>query len=294
MKFLVFGASGQLGKSLIDIATMHNRELIGLEKKDCDVTDIFAVKREISYHKPDVVINAAAWTDVAGAEKNKLVCSLINTSGAINIASASKIHGASVIHISTDFVFDGLARTPISENHNLHPLNYYGKSKADAEILLNEQFLDNVLILRTAWLYSSYGRNFATRIIRHSLENPKLKLNIVHDAFGQPTSAHDLAIKIFELGDRRIVGTTLHATNSGATSWYEFAKLILRYAGLDENSISPISSSEWNDGVIRPAYSVLSHGRWEEFGIKPMQSWDLALGEAAPKIREQVGLEIGN
>ena len=119
-------------------------------------------------------------------------------------------------------------------------------------------------------------------------------MNIVHDAFGQPTSAHDLAIKIFELGDRRIVGTTLHATNSGATSWYEFAKLILRYVGLDENSISPISSSEWNDGVIRPTYSVLSHGRWEELGIKPMQSWDLALGEVAPKIREQVGLEIGN
>ena len=178
-----------------------------------------------------------------------------------------KIIGASLLHISTDYVFNGDYVLPISEDEKQNPLNKYGESKANAEILLTERFKGSVVILRTAWLYGPKGKNFARMVIAKAINNKDEEIRVVNDQWGQPTSTLDLAQKIIELGNKRVKTGIYHGTNSGKTNWYEFAKYLLESAELDSTAIKPINSLQFPTPVERPRYSVLSHEGWKDIGI---------------------------
>jgi dTDP-4-dehydrorhamnose reductase len=290
VKWLILGAGGQLGSALVRLleTTESKQDIKAFDHRQADITNAMQIEEIVKSFKPDQIVNAAAWTDVAGAESNIDLANKVNAQGAINVAIAAKITGASLLHISTDYVFDGDFALPISEGTQINPLNKYGESKANAEILLTEGFRSSVVILRTAWLYGPKGKNFARTVIAKAIKNKDEEISVVDDQWGQPTSTLDLAQKILELGNRRIKTGIFHGTNAGQTNWYEFAKYLLESAELDSTVIKPVNSSQFPTQVVRPRYSVLSHEGWKDIGIMPMRDWRLPARELAKVIREEV------
>ncbi len=290
MKWLILGAGGQLGSALVRLleTTESKQDIKAFDHRQADITNAMQIEEIVKSFKPDQIVNAAAWTDVAGAESNIDLANKVNTQGALNVAIAAKITGASLLHISTDYVFNGDFVLPISEGAQINPLNKYGESKANAEILLTEGFRSSVVILRTAWLYGPKGKNFAQTVIAKAIKNKDEEIRVVDDQWGQPTSTLDLAQKIIELGNKRIKTGIFHGTNSGKTNWYEFAKYLLESAELDSTVIKPVDSSQFLTQVVRPRYSVLSHEGWKDIGIMPMRDWRLPARELAKVIREEV------
>jgi len=290
VKWLILGAGGQLGNALVRLLenTESKQDIKALDHRQADITNAMQIEQIVKAFQPDQIVNTAAWTDVAGAESNVDLVSNVNTQGAINVAIAAKITGASLLHISTDYVFNGDFKLPISEDEKQNPLNKYGESKANAEILLTEGFRGSVAILRTAWLYGPNGKNFARTVIAKAINNRDEEIRVVNDQWGQPTSTLDLAEKIIELGNKRVKTGIFHGTNSGKTNWYEFAKYLLESAELDSTAIKPINSSQFPTQVERPRYSVLSHEGWKDIGIMPMRDWRLPARELAKVIRDEV------
>jgi dTDP-4-dehydrorhamnose reductase len=221
------------------------------------------------------------------------LASKVNTQGALNIAKAASHCGASLIHISTDYVFSGEFSKPIPEDQVQSPINNYGLTKANAEILLEKEFKDSVVVLRTAWLYGPAGKNFARAIITKAVKAFGEEILVVDDQWGQPTSTIDLADKIVEIGEKRINHGIFHATNSGETSWFGFAELLFSSAGLDSTMLKPIKTLDFPSLVKRPAYSVLSHDEWESTGIAALRDWKLPVRELATVIRREVEIEHG-
>jgi len=290
VKWLILGAGGQLGNALVRLLenTESKQDIKALDHRQADITNAMQIEQIVKTFQPDQIVNAAAWTDVAGAESNIDLVNNVNTQGAINVAIAAKITGASLLHISTDYVFNGDFKLPISENEKQNPLNKYGESKANAEILLTEGFRGSVVILRTAWLYGPKGKNFARTVIAKAINNKDKEIRVVNDQWGQPTSTLDLAEKIIELGNKSVKTGIFHGTNSGKTNWYEFAKYLLESAELDSTAIKPINSLQFPTPVERPRYSVLSHEGWKDIGIVPMRDWRLPARELAKFIRDEV------
>lgn len=290
MRWLILGAGGQLGSALVRLleTTESKEDIKAFDHRQADVTDALQIEEIVKTFQPDQIVNAAAWTDVAGAESNIDLANSVNTQGALNVAIAAKIIGAPLLHISTDYVFNGDYVLPISEDEKQNPLNKYGESKANAEIHLTERFKGSVVILRTAWLYGPKGKNFARTIIAKAIKNKDEEIRVVNDQWGQPTSTLDLAEKIIELGNKRVKTGIFHGTNSGKTNWYEFAKYLLESSELDSTAIKPVGSSQFPTQVERPRYSVLSHEGWKDIGILPMREWRLPARELAKVIREEV------
>ena len=290
VKWLILGAGGQLGSALVRLleTTESRQDIKALNHRQADVTNALQMEEIVKTFQPDQIVNAAAWTDVAGAESNIDLANNVNTQGALNVAVAAKIIGAPLLHISTDYVFNGDYVLPISEDEKQNPLNKYGESKANAEILLTERFMGSVVILRTAWLYGPIGKNFARTIIAKAIKNKDEEIRVVNDQWGQPTSTLDLAEKIIELGNNRVKTGIFHGTNSGKTNWYEFAMYLLESADLDSTVLRPVDSSQFPTQVERPRYSVLSHDGWKEIGIMPMRDWRLPAKELAKVIRDEV------
>jgi dTDP-4-dehydrorhamnose reductase len=292
---MVFGAGGQLGRALVQRLQKKYKphELVAFTHSQADITNFELILELVSRFKPDQIINAAAWTDVAGAEFHMDLASKVNTQGAVNIAKAASHCGASLIHISTDYVFSGEFSKPIPEDQVQSPINNYGLTKANAEILLEKEFKDSVVVLRTAWLYGPGGKNFARAIITKAVKAFGEEILVVDDQWGQPTSTIDLADKIIEIGEKRINHGIFHATNSGETSWFGFAELLFSSAGLDSTMLKPIKTLDFPSLVKRPAYSVLSHDEWESTGIAALRDWKLPVRELATVIRREVEIEHG-
>lgn len=295
VKWIVFGAGGQLGRALMQRlqAKSEQHEFIAYNRDHADITNFQQIFDLVSGFQPHQIINAAAWTDVAGAETHMDLASKVNTEGAINIAKAAKHFGSSVIQISTDYVFSGVFSKPIAEHQLQSPINNYGLSKANAEILLQRDFEKSVIILRTAWLYGPGGKNFARTMLTKAIMSTGEEIAVVEDQWGQPTSTLDLADKIIEIGEKRLTSGVFHATNSGMTNWLGFAQLLLSSAGLDPTLLKSIKSAEFPTLVERPAYSVLSHDGWEGTGIAPLREWKLPVSELAAVIRREVEIEHG-
>jgi dTDP-4-dehydrorhamnose reductase len=292
---MVFGSGGQLGRALARQiqAKSERHELVTFNHEHADITNSQQIMDLVTQHKPDFIVNTAAWTDVVGAEHKMDIVSKVNTQGALFIARAANQVGAVLIQISTDYVFSGEFSKPIVENEIQSPINNYGKSKANAEILLRKEFKNSVVILRTAWLYGSGGKNFARTIITKAIKGAGEEIAVVGDQWGQPTSTLDLANKIIEIGEKHVTGGIFHATNSGKTNWFGFAQLLLSSAGLDVTLLKSIKSSEFPTLVKRPVYSVLSHDGWEGTGIAPLRDWKLPVRELAAVIRREVEIEHG-
>ena len=292
---MVFGAGGQLGLVLSQRLTekSNDHQVLAFSHRQADITNLEEIVALVSRHHPDQIVNTAAYTDVAGAEHQMDLANKVNIEGALNIAKAASHVGASVIQLSTDYVFDGGFSKPIDEDEKQCPINNYGRSKAGAEILLEKDFQNSVVILRTAWLYGPGGKNFARSIMTKAIKKPTEIISVVDDQWGQPTSTLDLAEKIIEIGENRISSGILHGTNSGLTNWFEFAQLLLSSAGLEPSLIKPIKTSEFATTVRRPVYSVLSHGGWIGTGIEPLRDWRLPVLELATIIRREVEIHSG-
>lgn len=274
-RYLVTGAAGMLGHDLVHV--LAGREVTALGRGELDITDAAAVSEAVAGH--DVVFNAAAYTDVDGAEADESRAFAVNAHGVENLARSAARHGAKLVTLSTDYVFDGLSTTPYAEDQPRDPINAYGRSKAAGEELALAAHPDGAYVVRTAWLYGSGGPNFAATMLR--LAGRNATVSVVDDQLGQPTWTADLAVQLLALADSHAPAGIYHGTNSGETSWFGFARAIFEEAGLDPERVVPTDSASFLRPAARPAYSVLGHDAWAAVGLRPMRPWRDALGAAA-------------
>ena len=278
MKVLIVGAKGQLGTTLLQTAPA-GVACQALDLPDFDITSWTAVDARVSQAKPDVIVNAAAYTAVDRAEEEVDLAFAVNAAGPQYLARAAKKAGARLIHVSTDYVFDGTAYTPYPPQAPCNPLGLYGKSKRQGEVNILDE-MDAPVIIRTAWLYSRYGSNFVLTILRLLREQPELK--VVADQVGGPTWAATLAGAIWKTAANTDLKGIFHWTDAGVASWYDFAVAIAEEAlarGLIGKPVPvhPITTALYPTLTRRPAYSVLdSTASWRSLGVEPLH-WRVAL-----------------
>jgi len=259
MKILVTGANGQLGWEL-QRAKPGDCELTALSRDQLDITDLEQVKNTINSIKPDWIINAAAYTAVDKAESDSAGAYAINADGAANLAMAAQAINARLLHISTDFIFDGKNNRPYLPEDAANPLGVYGASKLAGEQKVRELLGDDTLIIRTAWVYSSHGNNFVKTMLNLMAERDTL--GVVEDQVGTPSWAAEIATAIYLSIENNLRGI-YHWTDTGAASWYDFSVAIYelgKEAGLLNNSvtINPIPTEDYPTPAVRPPYSILN------------------------------------
>ena len=268
LNILITGARGQLGSSLRQLGSVSPNNYLATDVAELDITDAGAVLQTVKEQRIDVIVNCAAYTNVERAEEDEARADLLNHKAAAYLAAAAKETGATLIHVSTDYVFDGTGHRPYTEAMATSPLGAYGRTKLAGEEAVKASGC-RYLILRTAWLYSEYGNNFLKTMLRLTEEKEELK--VVFDQAGTPTYAGDLAGAIYTiLEERKYDGCegTYHYSDEGVCSWYDFAKVIAEYAGHRRCDIQPCHSEEFPSKVKRPSYSVLDKTKFKEtFGI---------------------------
>lgn len=261
-KILVAGAEGQLGECLQEIVRKQGLSgFVFLGIKELDILNREQITEVFERERPDYLINCAAYTAVDKAEEELELCREINKLGALNLAKACADYGSTLIHVSTDFVFEGNTNLPLDENAPSHPIGHYGLTKLEGEKAVQEE-LEKYYIIRTSWLYSEYGQNFVKTMLR--LGKEKKSLNVVADQIGTPTYAMDLAqtiIKIVETPQNDY--GVYHYSNEGVASWYDFSKAIFELAGIDI-TVNPIPTSAFPTKAKRPVYSVLDKTKIKE------------------------------
>ncbi len=273
MKILITGSNGMLGHDLIEVLK-DNHELILTTSKTLDITDKNHVIEFIGENKPDIVINSAAYTNVDGCEENQETAYSINGDGVRNLAEGCSKIDCPLVHISTDYVFNGENTKPWVEDDDIGPISVYGKSKLKGEEAILET-LDKFFIIRTAWLYGINGGNFPKTMLE--LAKNHSEITVVYDEVGTPTYTLDLAKAISELIGTDYYGI-YHITNSGNCSWCEFARYIFEVADKDVKVI-PVTASEFARPAPRPHYSVLENKKWIENGFKPLRNYKDAAKE---------------
>jgi dTDP-4-dehydrorhamnose reductase len=283
MKILVTGSKGQLGSELVRQGDRFDAEMVGVDLPKTDISDKAAVSRTLSALRPAVVINAAAYTAVDKAESDQENAFAVNRNGPANLAGCCAESGIPLIHISTDFVFDGKKRMPYIETDPVSPLNIYGKSKAEGEQAVRLNIPEH-LIIRTSWLYGVFGNNFVKTMLRLGAE--KEVIRVVADQHGCPTSAADLAEALLTIAVRIWDNTgvewgTYHYSGRGITTWHCFAEKILElarpYGRIRAERADPIATSEYPTPAKRPAFSALDCGEIQNtFGIIP-RPWQESL-----------------
>jgi dTDP-4-dehydrorhamnose reductase len=258
---LVFGAHGQIGRELMQRSPAQRFALIGLTHADIDIADEKAVRDTVRRHRPDIVVNAAAYTAVDKAETDADLAFAVNEAGPRNLGSAADDMGTVVVHLSTDYVFDGRKTDPYVEDDPVAPVSTYGRSKEAGERALREA-TDRHVILRTSWVYASHGANFLRTMVR--LASERDVIGVVADQHGTPTSAADLADAILallpRLQNKNTAFGTFHLTNAGQTTWHGFAQAI--FAGLSQRRsrvphLRAITTADYPTPAARPAMSVL-------------------------------------
>jgi dTDP-4-dehydrorhamnose reductase len=278
MSLLITGSNGMLGKALVERLS-KKYSIKAITREDADITDLDEIAKVIKKTKPDIVIHAAAYTKVDDCESNSIHANKINAIGTRNVAVACQKIDASMVYISTDYVFDGAKESPYTEFDITNPISVYGKSKLAGEKFVR-QMLNRFYIVRTSWLYGEGGVNFIDTIINKAKTEKVLK--VVDDQFGSPTYTKDLADKIGEIISRERYGI-YHVTNSGSCSWFEFAKKIVEYSNIKGIDVIPIKSNALNRPAKRPANSVLQNFMLELEAIPLLRSWDEAVGEYVEK-----------
>lgn len=254
---LIFGSGGQLGqalKSVVSLTESSNFEYVFLSKQDSDITNSILLEDVFKKQAPKYIINCAAYTQVDLAEDFKEEAHKINVIGAKNLASLCQKYKCCLLHISTDFVFQGNSSNMLNEEDPCNPINYYGLSKLQGEQEI-EKLADAYFILRTSWLYSEFGNNFMKTMLR--LGKEKDRLQVVNDQFGTPTYAEDLAkalLQIIEAKNQKF--GVYHYSNEGVSTWYDFAKAIFEYTN-NSIEVTPVGSSEFVTKAKRPSFSVL-------------------------------------
>ncbi|WP_237064725.1 dTDP-4-dehydrorhamnose reductase [Microbulbifer guangxiensis] len=298
IKVLITGANGQLGQELTS-SSPQDYEVISLSRSDLDITDGESVSNALSRFSPHVVINAAAYTKVDLAETERETCNAVNAAAPGYLAEACHQIGAALIHVSTDFVFDGCSSTPYKVNSETSPQSEYGRSKLLGENHIIASPLENYAIIRTSWVYSSYGSNFVKTMLR--LMANRDRLAVVGDQVGTPTSAARLAIVIWQLVDRFKTANSVrlnmedrifHWSDSGVASWYDFAVTIQRLAlarGLLSRpiEIDCIPSEAYPTPAYRPHYSVMDTSKLRSLLALEASHWSCELAKVMELIKDQ-------
>ena len=290
MSWLITGGSGQLGIAVSRELDKNGIAFDAWSSKDLDITQSSNTSEAIEKLSPIVIINCAAWTDVDGAESHEIDASRVNSDGPENLAIAAKRCNSKLIHVSTDYVFSGDSQSPWQIADEINPQSAYGRTKAQGESRVLATYPENSFIVRTAWLYSPWGKNFAKSMTKLALKGTG-EVRVVDDQVGQPTSASDLAKQLVQLGLSTSPAGIYHGTNSGKATWFDFATEIFKLAGADVGRVTPVSSSEYPRPAKRPSYSVLSHDAWANTSVKPLRDWRIALAEAMPAIISAVKAE---
>ena len=290
MKWLITGASGQLGTIFQEELTKQGLDFVGANSSELDITKPLVVNKIVDLIKPNVIVNSAAWTDVDGAETNESATYSVNSLGPQNLAIAANKAGARLVQISTDYVFSGDASVPWSENAPHNPESVYGSTKSEGEKFILATLPSNSYVVRTAWLYSPKGKNFAKTMANLAL-NKEGEVRVVNDQIGQPTVAGDLAKQIIALVFSGAPAGIYHGTNSGQATWFEFAQEIFSLVDADISRVIPVSNSEFLRPAKRPTYSVLGHDAWAGTSVPVMRNWKIALEEAMPAIISAVKAE---
>lgn len=273
---LLVGAKGMLGTELEKILVESDASTVAMDVDEMDVTSWDSVVSAFDRHKPGIVINASGFTDVDGCESHIEDAYRVNALGPENLAKAAQRFGSLLVHVGTDYVFDGSKDIPYKEDDPINPLGVYGKSKADGEIRVREILPHNHCIVRTQWLYGVHGKNFVETIIRLAEKNEVLR--VVNDQVGSPTYAPDLAAALVKLVAMRGTGT-FHVTNSGHASWCEFARRIVEQSSAGKVRVEPMSSKELQRPAPRPLYSVLDNSKYKEFCGSALRRWEEALDD---------------
>lgn len=271
MKILIIGAKGQLGTDCCNILAQDN-DTLGCDIPKIDIGDAKSVDGYLSEVQPEVIINCAAYTAVDACETERDLAWQVNAEGPKNLARAARKFDSRLIHISTDYVFDGRKPVPqsYSEEDETNPLSQYGLSKLAGEKNVAEH-TSNYVILRTAWLYSGYGKNFLKTMLRLSLANPKRELKVVNDQYGSLTWSYTLTLQIQRLLRSEMTGIA-HATSNEYSTWYEAARYFLEAMKVPHNLI-PCTTSEYPTPAHRPANSILANNRLDKAGISTFVSW---------------------
>lgn len=271
-RVLITGAKGMLGLDVIDVFR-ETYEVYGRDIDDFDITRDKETMDAIIRIRPNIVIHAAAYTDVDGSETHLELANSVNGGGTENVASACRELGSKMVYISTDYVFDGTKSGAYSEEDPTCPINAYGRSKLEGERWVRT-LVDQFIIVRTAWLFGRGGNNFVKTILK--LAREKGALSVVNDQVGSPTYAVDLGRAIYVLVEKGCKGI-YHITNGETCSWYEYTQEILAMSGLGNISVHPISSDQLNRAAKRPRNSVLDRGKFERETGYRMRSWREAL-----------------
>ncbi len=289
LNILITGANGQLGHEMRNVLAGDHRfqaiytDVAGEDITQLDITDEDAVERIIADHAIDYIVNCAAYTAVDAAEDNEPLAERLNADAVGILARAAKRYGSRMLHVSTDYVFDGNGCTPYTEDMPTNPQSAYGRTKLNGERLLLNALGDDAVILRTAWLYSPYGKNFVKTMLALGKDKPALK--VVFDQVGSPTCAADLARAIVTvMSNEQWHGGIYHFSNEGVISWYDFTKAIHRLAGITTCDVQPCHSDEFPAKAHRPAYSVLDKTKFKTtFGVN-VSYWQDSLEETLRRL----------
>ena len=282
-RWLVTGAGGLLGHDLVSLLTDRARSgddtFTALSRSELDITDADAVEAAVGGH--DIVLNAAAWTNVDAAESSEEAAYAVNATGAGNVAVAAARHGARLVHVSTDYVFDGTATAPYAEDAPTGPRSAYGRTKLAGEQAVLAAGGEGSVV-RTAWVYGEHGPSFVATMARLARGNGQVQ--VVDDQVGSPTWSRDLAGALLALATSAAEPGIYHATNAGSTTWWGLARAVFAGAGADPERVAKTTSAAYQRPAPRPSYSVLATSRWSAAGLPSMREWSEALAECLPRI----------
>jgi dTDP-4-dehydrorhamnose reductase len=284
-RWLVTGASGQIGSDVVDLLHAYRADVIGCDRPTLDISDPRAVDLVLNDARPDVVLNCAAYTAVDAAEGDEATATAINGDGPGHLARWCSANASRLIHVSTDYVFSGESTSPYEVAEPLNPVSAYGRSKAVGERAVLAAGGD-AHIVRTAWVYGASGPNFVKTIAKLGSECESLK--VVDDQVGTPTWSLHLARAMTALGLAAVEPGIWHCTGAGEATWHVFARAIFAELGLDPARIIPTTTEAFPRPAPRPAYSVLSMRKWQEAGLPEMPHWRDALTEAMTTLGDEL------
>ena len=282
MNILITGCNGQLGNEMQLLEASHPQHTyFNTDVAELDITNQDAIEAFVNENQIDGIVNCAAYTAVDKAEENEELCTKLNAEAPAYLAAAIGKRGGWMIQISTDYVFDGTQHTPYTEEANTCPNSVYGKTKLVGELNV-QKFCEQSMIIRTAWLYSTFGNNFVKTMIRLGKEKPEL--GVIFDQIGTPTYARDLAVAIFAAIEQGIVPGVYHFSNEGVISWYDFTKAIHRIAGITTCHVRPLHTSEYPTPAKRPHYSVLDKTKIKQTYNIEVPYWEESLADCIAKL----------
>ena len=284
MNILITGCNGQLGNEMQLLEkTNPQHTYFNTDVAELDITDAAAIEKFVNENQIDGIVNCAAYTAVDKAEDNQDLCRLLNTDAPGYLAAAVEKRGGWLIQVSTDYVFDGTNHMPYTEEEPTCPNSVYGSTKLEGERAA-QQACSRTMIVRTAWLYSTFGNNFVKTMIRLGKEKPEL--GVIFDQIGTPTYARDLAVALFAAINQGVVPGIYHFSNEGVISWYDFTKAIHRIAGINTCHVRPLHTAEYPTPAHRPHYSVLDKTKIKQTYNLDIPYWEESLKECVDKLNK--------